>query len=375
MTANSQSESTALSVAVHAPAPTGRDLILQTDNLNAIVRVAELMANSKQMVPKHLRGNPGGCMAVTMQAMRWNMDPFALAVKTYTVDAEGPVAYEGQAIIAALNNSPLLATRLSFTWEGQWERIVGRFKEVESKKKDANGNPLLDAKGQPKKYIVPAWDFNTDEEGLKVIVSAYLVGEAEPRVLELMLKQARTRNSPLWTEDPKQQLAYLAGRRWGRLHAPDVIMGVYTPDELAEGETKFMGPVDEVQTAAPPPAPAAPAAWTDADLAKRESKIAEFYGKGKTADEIIAFYSSKAALSEAHQKRIRDLKPAAAAAEQQAQDVTPKVTYAVVASAIAAAQDHDQLDAAKAQIPGVADEGQRKELTDLAAKRGDELAF
>ena len=29
------------------------------------------------------------------------------------------------------------------------------------------------------------------------------------------MKQARTRNSPLWTEDPKQQLAYLAGRRWG----------------------------------------------------------------------------------------------------------------------------------------------------------------
>ena len=107
-------ESTALAH-LDTRAPTGRDLILQTDNLNAMVRVADLMAGSRQMVPKHLRGNPGGCMAVTMQAMRWNMDPFALAVKTYTVDADGPVAYEGQAIIAALNNSPLLATRLSFT--------------------------------------------------------------------------------------------------------------------------------------------------------------------------------------------------------------------------------------------------------------------
>jgi len=214
MSANTPNESTA--VATVERAPTGRDLVLHADNLNAMVRVADLMANSRQMVPKHLRGNPGGCMAVTMQAMRWNMDPFALAVKTYTVDAEGPVAYEGQAIIAALNNSPLLATRLSFEWEGQWERIVGRFKEVESKKKDAQGNQILDARGQPKKYIVPAWDFNTDEEGLKVTVSATLVGETKPRVLELLMKQARTRNSPLWTEDPKQQLAYLAGRRWGR---------------------------------------------------------------------------------------------------------------------------------------------------------------
>jgi hypothetical protein len=252
MSANTPNESTA--VATVERAPTGRDLVLHADNLNAMVRVADLMANSRQMVPKHLRGNPGGCMAVTMQAMRWNMDPFALAVKTYTVDAEGPVAYEGQAIIAALNNSPLLATRLSFEWEGQWERIVGRFKEVESKKKDAQGNQILDARGQPKKYIVPAWDFNTDEEGLKVTVSATLVGETKPRVLELLMKQARTRNSPLWTEDPKQQLAYLAGRRWGRLHAPDVIMGVYTPDELAEISTeKFMGPADVVGAPPPPP--------------------------------------------------------------------------------------------------------------------------
>ncbi|MBX3653240.1 MAG: recombinase RecT [Ramlibacter sp.] len=246
-------ETTALSTGHDAPeyrtatiAPTGRDLILHTDNLNAMVRVADLMAASRQMVPKHLRGNPGGCMAVTMQAMRWNMDPFALAVKTYTVDENGPVAYEGQAIIAALNNSPLLATRLSFSWEGQWERIVGKFKMVESKTKE-------DKDGKPKRYIVPAWDFDKDEEGLKVIVSATLVGEKEPRTLELLMKQARTRNSPLWTEDPKQQLAYLAGRRWGRLHAPDVIMGVYTPDEIEEFvPPKDMGHAEVVAPAEPP---------------------------------------------------------------------------------------------------------------------------
>ena len=49
-----------------------------------------------------------------------------------------------------------------------------------------------------------------------------------------MLSQAQVRNSTLWASDPKQQLAYLATKRWSRLHCPDVIMGVYTPDELQE---------------------------------------------------------------------------------------------------------------------------------------------
>jgi hypothetical protein len=40
------------------------------------------------------------------------------------------------------------------------------------------------------------------------------------------------RNSPLWEQDPRQQLAYLCVKRWARLH-PDVL-GVYTPDELQE---------------------------------------------------------------------------------------------------------------------------------------------
>lgn len=374
MTATTEAEKTAIAT-IENRAPTGRDLILHTDNLNAIVRVSELMANSKQMVPKHLRGNAGGCMAVTMQAMRWNMDPFALAVKTYTVDADGPVAYEGQAIIAALNNSPLLATRLSFVWEGAWERIVGRFKEVVSQKKDQNGQPILDNKGQPKKYIVPAWDFDKDEEGLKVIVSATLVGEKEPRVLELLMKQARTRNSPLWTEDPKQQLAYLAGRRWGRLHAPDVIMGVYTPDELTEfGGEKFMGMADVV--GAPPAPPPAPAEWP-ADLFNTRlpdwrKAIAE---RKATVDAIVAKARTKYPLSAEQEKAIRA--PITAAPPANVEDAEVKgavaVTYARVAGELNDAKDIDALGVAADLIRMVVDEGQRKELDAIFTRRSAEL--
>jgi hypothetical protein len=349
---------TALATVDTARAPTGRDLILQADNLNAIVRVAEMMANSKQAVPKHLRGNPGGCMAVAMQAMRWNMDPFALATKTYTADSDGPVAYEGQAIIAALNNSPLLTTRLYFDWGGPWEKIVGRFVWKESTKKTDENT------GKPKKYLAKAWDDN-EEQGLWCTVTATLAGEREPRSLQLFLMQARVRNSPLWVEDPRQQLAYLAARRWGRLYAPDVIMGVYTPDELEEPGEKFMGPADVV--GAPPPPPP-PEHWP-ADLF--EQRLPEWHKavqtKKATADQIVAKARSKHPLTPEQEAAIR------AVPKPEATDVAPKVTYAQVADALNKAPDRAVLDEAADLIGEVADEQQRGELRAIYDRRCGEL--
>ncbi|WP_443201058.1 recombinase RecT [Pseudomonas sp. 39167] len=84
---------------------------------------------------------------------------------------------------------------------------------------------------QPKKYRIPNWNIN-DEKGLGVHVWATFVGEDSPRELTTWMTQARTRNSTLWADDPKQQIAYLALKKWARLYCPDVILSVYTRDEL-----------------------------------------------------------------------------------------------------------------------------------------------
>ena len=343
---------------------TGRDLILHADNLNAMIRVSDLMAGSGQAVPRHLRKNPGACFAVTSQAMRWNMEPFALAQKTYTTDDTSPLSYEGQAIIAALNNSPLLVNRLQFEWGGPWEKIIGRFVWKESTKK-------ADDNGKPKKYLAKAWDDN-EEQGLYCTVTATLVGEREPRVLQLFLMQARVRNSPLWVEDPRQQLAYLAGRRWGRLHAPDVIMGVYTPDELAEvSPEKFMGPADVV--GAPPPPPAPPATYPAAEFDKNLQAWAKAVGTNKkTRDELLAMVQTKGALTEDQLQRldaaIEKAKPIDASTTGEV-----VMTYAQVADRLNKADDADKLAVAGSLIQTVADEAQRKELAELYDRRADEL--
>lgn len=218
------------------------ELIFDDRLFGRVEALARVMASGRSMVPAHFRGSVGDCMAVAMQAIRWRLDPFVVAQKTFVI--EGVLGYEAQLVNAVVTNSGLLSGRPQFEWFGDWSKILGRFEERESKKK-------MDAHGHPAKYRVPAWK-EPDERGLGVRVTCQIKGEAAPRVLEMLLTQARTRNSSLWADDPKQQLAYLAIKRWARLYVPDVIMGVYTADEVAEMTERDMGPAEVVVE---PPAP------------------------------------------------------------------------------------------------------------------------
>lgn len=199
-----------------SPALTGTAAtIFSPDALDKLLRFAEVMASGRVTVPAHLAGKPADCLAVTMQATQWGMNPFAVAQKTFTIN--GVLGYEAQLVNAVVTTMAPTRDRLHYEWFGSWEKIIGNFAEKTSSK----GN----------KYIAPAWQLS-DEAGCGVRVWATMKGESEPRLLELLLSQAQVRNSTLWASDPKQQLAYLAVKRWARLHCPDVILGVYTPDEL-----------------------------------------------------------------------------------------------------------------------------------------------
>lgn len=349
-------------------------LLLSEMAMARIERVAGLMASGKTTVPQHLRGNEGDCFAITLQAMQWGMNPFAVAQKTHLVN--GTLGYEAQLVAAVINNSGIAKDRFHFEWFGAWEKIVGRFKEVESKtKKDDNG--------YPKKYIVPDWK-QQDEVGLGVRVWATIKGEATARVLELLMTQARTRNSTLWTEDPKQQIAYLAQKRWARLHAPDVILGVYTPDELAEPGEKFMGAAEVVEP--PPPQPSYDQAKFDANfeqwskVIRSGRKIAEDFihfaatrGEPYTAEQIAKLKAVKAdpatAATDAQPKEAQAPSPAAPAPAHAA----PTKTYAEVAALINSAETQEDLNALDEHLGAVADAQHRAELASLIELRRNEL--
>ncbi len=184
--------------------------VFNVQALGQLTAFAELMAQSAVTVPKHLAGKPADCMAIVMQAMQWGMNPYAVAQKTHLVN--GVLGYEAQLVNAVISSSSAIVGRFHYEYGGDWEKIAG--------KKDGR-----------------------DELGLFVRVGAVLRGETDITWGEnINLADITTRNSPLWKTAPKQQIAYLAVKYWARLYCPEVILGVYSPDEVEPRTEKEINP-------------------------------------------------------------------------------------------------------------------------------------
>ncbi|OTA16549.1 hypothetical protein Xbed_03476 [Xenorhabdus beddingii] len=174
--------------------------IFSPTGLQKLQAFAEIMAQGVATVPKHLAGKPADCLAVALQAAQWRMNPYAVAQKTHLVN--GVLGYEAQLVNAVVTSSKAVTGRFHYKYGGDWGKITS----TKSK---------------------------SDEIGLFVQVGAVLHGEEEITWGEpLYLFDITTRNSPLWKTAPKQQIAYLAVKYWARLYCPEVILGVYTPDEF-----------------------------------------------------------------------------------------------------------------------------------------------
>ncbi len=187
--------------------------VFNVQALGQLTAFAELMAQSAVTVPKHLAGKPADCMAIVMQAMQWGMNPYAVAQKTHLVN--GVLGYEAQLVNAVISSSSAIVGRFHYEYGGDWEKIAG--------KKDGR-----------------------DELGLFVRVGAVLRGETDITWGEnICLADITTRNSPLWKTAPKQQIAYLAVKYWARLYCPEVILGVYSPDEVEPRTEKEINPAPQ----------------------------------------------------------------------------------------------------------------------------------
>ncbi|PNO81403.1 recombinase RecT [Citrobacter koseri] len=232
--------------------------IFSPEGMNQLVRFAELMAQSKATVPQHLAGKTADCLAVTMQAAQWGMNPFAVAQKTHVVN--GTLGYEAQLVNAVVSSSNLLTSRLNYRWDGDWSKVNGK----------------------------------TDKSpSLTVTVSAVIKGEAEPRELTISMAQAGVRNSPLWEQDPRQQLAYLCVKRWARLHAPDVLLGVYTPDELQEAAPRVERDITP---------PAATAQGMNSLINSKPEQKDHPKNEGRDPDEMLKSFTEAASNAESVEK-------------------------------------------------------------------------
>ncbi|WP_406646935.1 recombinase RecT [Aliisedimentitalea scapharcae] len=179
------------------------------ENLGQVVQFADLMSAAGEMLPVHLRKKPALCLAVTMRAMQWGFDPFALALETYQVKDGGIIGYQAKVFTAALRQAAGITLKYRYT---------GTIKMLDK--------PVTSSKGREIAKRTATGD-------RKCIVYAEMGGE----VFEyetLTLDEITIKNSPLWHNDPDQQLAYYGGRGWGRRFRADVMMGAYSADEVEE---------------------------------------------------------------------------------------------------------------------------------------------
>jgi len=182
--------------------------VLDTGIFEQMQRIAKIMS-ATGLVPEHLNRRFGtganarniepeeafaNCFLVVDQAVRWRMDPFAVAQSTYV--ARGRLGFEGKLIAAVINTHPQLEKRLSYRYAGE--------------------------KGK---------------EDRAVIVKGRIRGDEEDREIEGTVAQWQTRDkdgviSESWRKSPEQMLAYRGAREWARRWMPEAILGVLADDEL-----------------------------------------------------------------------------------------------------------------------------------------------
>lgn len=299
MNATTHSEARAVAVS----SASAGSLLMDPSSMAALDKIADLMISGRVTVPQHLKGSKGDCFAVALQSMQWGMNPFAVAQKTY-ISQSGALGYEAQLISAALTESGALQGDPDYEFIGDWDKILGK---VEERKSEKGG-----------KYYVATYT-KQDEIGLGVICRAKLVGESKPREMKVMLTQCFPRFSTQWATDPRQQICYVAVRKWGRLHKPGVLLGVYTPDELEQAGEKFMGTADEV-----PPEPQQPPGFPVDRFAKNLPEWRKAIALGKaTPDSVIAKARTIGALTAEQEAAIRSpLTDAEKPAPKKAPDIT-----------------------------------------------------
>lgn len=156
-------------------------------NLAGAMELAKMMAEST-LVPLALQKKPADCLLVIEQAMRWGMSPFAVAQCTSVI--HGKLMFEGKLVAAVVNANGDLEKRLNYSYSGEGD-------------------------------------------SRKIIVSGSVKGEPDARTVDAVVKDVRTTNE-LWKKQPDQQLMYAGARIWARRHMPELMLGVYTPEEDIE---------------------------------------------------------------------------------------------------------------------------------------------
>lgn len=187
------------------------------ESMLQVMEFSKLMAIGGTAIPPHLRGNPGGCLAVTVRALELQMSPFTVANWSYEVDNKGVkrIAFEAAFYIAVvLARAPIKEPTLQTRWEGHGDArkcfVFATFK------------------GDDKPSEWPPRDCGDE----------FTLGKLRPSRNDY----GKIKGSPLWDTMPDQQQFYAMARLWARRYCPHILAGLSTHADIDEIEQDHIGP-------------------------------------------------------------------------------------------------------------------------------------
>lgn len=189
------------------------------------------MLSKSTIVPKDYQNNLGNCVIALEMATRMNTSPLLVMQNLYIVN--GRPAWSSKYCIAVINNSHRYKTELQFDMKGEGDNL-----SCYAWAEDCNGHV---AKG--------------------------------PVVTMEMAKAEGWygRNGSKWKTMPKVMIQYRAASFFARLNCPDLLMGLYTVEEVQEMDPADYVVVDDpepMESAAPPEKEEAPSEKEEAPKEK-----------------------------------------------------------------------------------------------------------
>lgn len=174
------------------------------ESFNLATRMATALAQST-VVPRAYQGNVGNCMIAIEMASRINTSPMMVMQNLYIVN--GNPAWSSQWIIAMINSSKRYKTELQFEF----------------------GHDPADGGLSCK-----AWA--EDYSGHKV---------EGPKITMKMAQEEgwSTKSGSKWKTMPEVMIRYRAASFFGRMNCPDMIMGIYSQEEVIDMGDSYTGPI------------------------------------------------------------------------------------------------------------------------------------
>ena len=177
------------------------------DNFIMATQMAKALAEST-IVPQTYQKNWSNCLIAIEQAQRLKVSPMMVMQNLYVI--QGRPSWSSSFLIAAINNSKKFDTELQF-----------------EDTKDKNGKP----------YSCLAYALKNGRrvEGMEITMD---MAQAEGWL---------NKNGSKWKTMPGLMLRYRAASFFARLNCPEITLGLYTKDEILDGDFKEYPMTEDVK--------------------------------------------------------------------------------------------------------------------------------